>query len=136
MSYEYFLQAHRNQESQEISTENILSIFKDHITQKDESYIDLQFEDGNSCTIYMDTAGATVNSFMISRPGYSRQLGECLYQVMLLGNFVFFEPDGKQPLILNSTTEDHLPEGMTEALGKPAIAESLEEFLELYFNNR
>lgn len=55
---------------------------------------------------------------------------------MLLGNFVFFEPDGKQPIIVNPATESHLPVAMSETLGKPAVAESLDDFLVLYFNNR
>jgi len=136
MSYEYFLQAHLHQDAQEIPTESILLIFKDYIIAKDESYIDLQFEEGNSCTIYIDTTGSTVDNFMVSRPCYSKQLGECLYQVMLLGNFVFFEPDGKHPIILSLATEAHLPIDMIETLGKPAVAEGMNDFLELYFNNR
>jgi hypothetical protein len=136
MSYEYFLQAHLNYGSQEISTEKILSIFEEHITAKDESYIDLQFDQENNCTIYIDTKKSTVNGFMVSRPCYCKQLGECLYKVMLLGNFVFFEPDGKHPIIVNPATESHLPVDMSETLGKPAVAKSLDDFLELYFNNR
>jgi len=136
MAYEYFLQAHLLQDSQEIATESILSIFKDYISAINDNYIDLKFEEGNRCTIYIDTKDSTVSHLMVSRPCYSRQLGQCLYQVMQLGNFVFFEPDGKQPIILNSAVEAHLPEDMIEALGKPAVAEDLEAFLELYFKNR
>jgi hypothetical protein len=136
MSYEYFLQAHIHQDSQLIPTESILSIFRDYTTSKDDTYIELQFDEENSCTIYIDTNDETVDSFMVSRPCYSRQLGECLYKVMLLGNFVFFEPDGKQPIIVNAETESHLPVDMTEAIGKPVVAKSLDDFLELYFNNR
>jgi len=136
MSYEYFLQAHLYQDSQEISTESILTVFRKYIIAKDETYIDLQFDEENSCTIYIDTNDTTVSGFMVSRPCGSKQLGECLYQIMQLGNFVFFEPDGKQPLLVDAATENHLPEDMIESLGKPALAKSLDEFLELYFNNR
>lgn len=136
MSYEYFLQAHIRQNSQSIPTESILSIFRDYTTSKDDTYIELQFDEENSCTIYIDTNDETVDHFMVSRPCYCRQLGECLYKVMLLGNFVFFEPDGKQPIIVNTETESHLPFNMCEVLGKPGVARSLDDFLELYFNNR
>jgi hypothetical protein len=30
----------------------------------------------------------------------------------------------------------HLPEDMIESLGKPVVAKNLDNFLELYFNNR
>lgn len=136
MSYEYFLQAHLNQDLQEIPTESILAIFKKYITAREDSYIDLEFEEGNSCTIYMDTTSSTITGFMISRPCYSRRLGECLYEVMLLGNFVFYEPEGKTPIITNPATEEHLPIDMVESLGNPTIGKSKESFLELYFNNR
>jgi hypothetical protein len=136
MSYEYYLQAHLNQDFQEISTERILAIFKEHITAQDEGYIDLKFDDINRCTIYLDMQNATISSFMVSRPCGSKQLGVYLYEVMLLGNFVFYEPDGKHPIIVNPATAAHLPPDMIETLGEPAVAENLEGFLELYFNNR
>ncbi|PZR08784.1 MAG: hypothetical protein DI539_22475 [Flavobacterium psychrophilum] len=136
MLYEYYLQAHLNQDFQEVSTESVLAIFKDYITAREASYIDLEFEEGNSCTIYMDTTNLMTTGFVISRPCYSRRFGECLYEVMLLGNFVFFEPDGKAPIIISPAAEEHLPIDMVESLGKPAIGKSKESFLELYSNNR
>ncbi len=136
MSYEYYLQAHLEEDVQEIPTASILSIFENFIVAKDEDYISLEFEEGNSCDIYMNTTDPSISSFMVSRPCDSRQLGKCLYKVMLLGNFVFYEPDGKGPIIVSSATEAHLPADMIESLGKPAIAGSEEQFLELYFNNR
>lgn len=135
MSYEYFVQAHLNQDFQEISTERILSVFKKHITRQDATYIDLTFDEINGCTIYIDTQEPTTSGFTVSRPCGSKQLGVYLYEVMLLGNFVFYEPDGKHPIIINPTTAAHLPPDMMETLGEPAVADSLDAFLELYFNN-
>lgn len=136
MSYEYFLQAHLHEDLQQIPTADILSIFEDFIVSREENYIQLEFEEGNSCGVYIDTMDPFVSGFSVDRPCYSKQLGECLYKVMLLGNFVFFEPDGKGPIIVSPATEAHLPADMIETLGNPAIAESKESFLELYFNNR
>jgi hypothetical protein len=136
MSYEYYIQAHIDQDGQEIPTVQVLSIFEPFIIEKEDSYIELQFAEDEKCTIYLDTNSTTISHFMVSRPCGSKQLGECLYQVMLLGNFVFFEPDGKRPILVNSATEAHLPTDMMEVLGKPLVAKNLEDFLELYFNNR
>jgi hypothetical protein len=135
MSYEYFLQAHLNCEPQEIPTEKILAIFEKYITEKGDSHIDLEFDQENSCTIYIDTVESAVNGFMVSRP-CSGKLVECLYQVMSLGNFVFFEPDGKSPIVLTENAKHHLPGDMIEALGEPSIAGNWDKFLELYENNR
>ena len=135
MSYEYYLQAHLNQEAEEIQTEKILSIFREYIKKRGENFIDIEFDDANSCTIYIDTDEPTASHLMVSRP-CGGKLGECIYQVMQLGNFVFFEPDGKSAIILTEETSNHLPEDMIEALGPPLIAGNKEAFLELYATNR
>lgn len=136
MSYEYYLQAYLREDFQQIPTASILSILEDFIVSREKSYIGLEFEEGNGCGIYINVTDPFVSGFSISRPCYSKLLGECIYKVMLLGNFVFFEPDGKGPIILSPATEAHLPVDMIESLGKPGIAETEERFLELYFNNR
>lgn len=135
MSYEYFLQAHLHQEAQKIPTERILSIFKHYIVAKDKAYIDLLFDESNSCTIYLDTEEPDNSGFMVSRP-CSAKLGECLYKVMLLGNFIFFEPDGKYIIAVSPSVEAHLPKDLIETSGKPVVVESLEDFLKLYHSNR
>jgi hypothetical protein len=135
MSYEYFIQAHLHQDSQKIPTESILSIFKRYIVAKDKTYIDLHFDESNRCTIYLDTEEPDNSGFMVSRP-CGVKLGECLYEVMLLGNFVFFEPDGKYMITVAPSVEAHLPADMIETLGKPVVAKSQEDFLKLYHNNR
>lgn len=135
MSYEYFLQAHCNGKPQEISTGKILAILNAYITEKGEDYVDLQFDKENSCTIYFDANGSTVDSLMVSRP-CSGKLAECLYQIMLLGNFVFLEPDGKSPIVLMAETIGHLPPGIIEAFGPPSVAADMDAFLALYPDNR
>lgn len=135
MSYEYYLQAHLHQDDQQVPTERILAIFGDYINGKDNNYIDLYFDNENSCTIYIDTADAVCSGFMVSRP-CGGKLGECLYDVMLLGNFVFYEPAGIHMITVDPAVEAHLPEDMIDTFGKPAVAQSREHFLELYHNNR
>jgi hypothetical protein len=135
MSYEYFLQAHIDQGSQEISTERILSIFREYIVAGGDTYIDLRFDERNSCTIYLDVSEPTVSGFMVSRP-CGGKLGDCLYEVMQLGNFVFFEPEGKHMIAARAFSATHLPEDMVETLGEPVLGETRESFLALYSNNR
>lgn len=136
MSYDYFMQAHVHGEAQEIPTEKFLRIFEKYISQKDDNYIDLYFDELNSCTVYMDTGEPTNSGITINRPCADERLIRCLYAVMQLGNFVFYEPDGKHMIALSIETEQHLPEDMVETLGKPLVAEGWEAFLEAYTNNR
>lgn len=135
MSYEYFLQAHLHREAQEVPTERILSIFSDYIIVKDKTFIDVRFDESNSCTVFMDTEEAYNTGLMVSRPCGGR-LGDCFYAVMQLGNFVFYEPDGVHVIVVNAEVIAHMPEDMIAALGTPVVGETLDQFLELYNNNR
>jgi len=136
MSYEYFLQAHLLGEDQPIATAGIVQIFAPYITHREETFIDLEFDDRNQCTVYFDQESPTTSHITISRPCGDQRLGVCLYEIMQLGNFVFFEPDGKRPILLTQDAIEHMPPDMIESLGNPVIARNKEEFLEFYFNNR
>lgn len=136
MSYEYFLQAHLHGQDQPIATARIVEVFAPYITQREETFIELEFDDSNSCTIYLDQESPTTSQITISRPCADQRLGACLYEVMQLGNFVFFEPDGTHPILLTQGSLEHIPSDMIDSLGDPVIARNKEEFLEFYFNNR
>jgi hypothetical protein len=136
MSYDYFLQAYLHKDDQEISTEKILRIFERFITKKEDGCIEVQFDDKNSCTVYMETEKPFIDNITINRPCSGEEFPRCLYEIMQLGNFIFFEPDGNYPIILNPETEEHLPEDMVESLGKPKVADGLESFSQLLANAR
>ncbi len=136
MSYDYFLQAHSNKDFQEIPIESILQVFERFITAKGEGYFDVQFDDLNGCTIYMETEEPVTSAININRPCSGEEFTNCLYQLMKLGNFVFFEPNGNYPIILNPETEKHLPDDFLETLGKPVVADSLESFSTFLQNAR
>jgi len=136
MSYEYFLQAHLLGENQPIATDKIVQVFAPYIADRGESFLDLAFDDSNQCTIYLDLESPTTSHLTISRPCGDPRLGECLYEVMQLGNFVFFEPDGRHPILLTQSAIENMPPDMIDSLGEPVVARNKNEFLEFYFNNR
>jgi hypothetical protein len=136
MSYEYYLQACENQGPQEVPTQKVLKIFEPYIVKRDSTCLDLEFDIQNHCTIYLDTDAPMTDGMMISRPCGAEALVRCLYEVMQLGYFVFYEPDGDAPITLLPETEAHLMEGMVESLGAPAVAASWEEFYKLWKKNR
>ena len=136
MSYDYYLQAHLNQDSQNISADSILKILEEYVTRKGEGFVDLQFDKDNSCTFYFEIDEPFTNSININRPCSGEEFMRCIYRIMQLGNFVFFEPDGKYSIILNEKIKTELPEDMIEGLGEPAVANDFEEFQQLLLNNR
>ena len=102
---------------------------------KGDGFVDLAFEDVNHCMVYLDVDETVVSGMTINRPCQAG-LGECIYRIMRLGNFVFFEPDGKHMIMLDPAVEEHLPEDMIDGLGKPVVGADLADFLALYESNR
>ncbi len=134
MGHSIFLQAHFQGGSQNIPTSDVLACFSPFITARKDAWIDLQFTETDSCTIYFDTTSPSINHLMVSRPCGDKQLFCCLFQVMKLGNFVLFEPGVDRFIVLREEVIAHLPEGMAEALGKARVAPDIESFLEAYEN--
>lgn len=132
MSYDYFLQAHIEGDDQVVMTSEVLRIFQPYASEIADNYVDLDFGDAGSCTIFMEVSSPFISGININCPCSAKELVDCLYDVMVLGNFVFFEPDGKNVIVLNKETIGHLPVGMTDSLGEAVVAESRDAFRQLY----
>ena len=131
MGHEIFLQAHFQGGSQSIPTSDVLACFSPFITARKDAWMDLEFTETDSCTVYFDTTSPSISHLMVSRPCGDKQLFRCIFQVMKLGNFVLFEP-GVDRFICREEVIPHLPEGMAEALGEARIAANWESFIEAY----
>lgn len=131
MAYEYFLQAYLNQKPQSIPRDTIFLLLTKYISKEGENFVDIRFDANNHCTVYVDTTSEYIGSLTFSRPSSVLQLSELIYQLMLAGNFIFFEPDGKYPIALSANVEHHLPPDMIEGLGQPKIATTKEMFFKL-----
>ena len=68
---------------------------------------------------------------MISHPCVHEDLDKVIYEIMGLGNFVFFAPDGIHPIVLEEEVIDNLPEEMVNLIGEPKIAKDFSEFSKL-----
>lgn len=84
MAYEYFLQSSENKEPQQVSIDRVLAVFAPFIVKRDATYIDLEFDEMNRCTVYLEMGGPGTDSLMISRPCGVEALVRCIYEVMRL----------------------------------------------------
>ena len=134
MGHSLHLQAHINGGSQEIPTKEVLACFSEFIAAQDDTAIYLEFSEEDSCTIYLCTTGPSIDHLTVSRPCGDDRLPECLFQVMQLGNFVFFEPGADRFIIPDEAVIQHMPEGMAEALGTAWIATDLDSFMKAYYS--
>lgn len=132
MGANIFLQAHVNGGSQDIPTKDVLDCFAGFIAAQEDTFIELEFEEQESCTIFMDTTGPNIDNLMVSRPCSDDVLGPYLFRIMLLGNFVLFAPGLDSFIVSNEDVIGHMPEGMAEALGEARIASDLESFMKAY----
>jgi hypothetical protein len=136
MSYDYFLQGCLDHNPQPLPTGRILAIFEPFIVDRGPDYIELAFDDKQHCTIFMDTQAPANDCINVHRPCAGEPFVRCLYQVMQLGNVVFFELDGIKAITLYPGMEQHLLKGMLQSVGTLAVAENWEAFWQLWQNNR
>jgi hypothetical protein len=136
MSYDYFLQACLNTNPHQIPTERILAIFEPYIVNKRPDYLEVEFEQNNHCTIFMDTEAPGNDCINVHRPCGGEPFVRCLYEIMQLGHVVFFELDGIKAITLSSEMGKHLLDGMLDSMGPPVVASSWKEFRQLWQDNR
>jgi hypothetical protein len=134
MSHDIFLQAHMHGGSQKILTSEVLKCFSEFIAYKHPTYIDVEFTEEDSSTIFFKTTRKTITGMMVNRPCGDRGLARCLFRVMQLGNFVLFEGGAERFIVLREEVIPHLPEGMAEALGEARITPDIDSFIEAYEN--
>ena len=134
MGRDVYFQAHLDGGPEGLLAEDILGCFADYISDKADNFVGLTFSEQDGRGIYIDTGSETVNGFTVSRPGVVPALGECLYRVMKLGNFVMFEAGELPTVVVDEKVVEHLPVGMVEALGEPRVAGDLKAFMDIWEN--
>lgn len=135
MSYDFFWNAHLNGQPQQIPTGKFLAIFEKYIVNRDENAVDLCFDDGESCVVYMNSLDAGFDGMMTSSCCHEQFL-QCMFELMQLGNFIFYEPDGKGSITTEPDIEKHLLPGMTESIGNVQVGADWQSFRHLIINNR
>lgn len=131
MSHEIFFQAYENGMDQPIPTEAIIGCFKPYIKLSDKEWLDLEFDQSNSTTIYIDIESDEISHFMVSRPCKNKRLDECIFNIVKMGNFVSFEPGIPFAIIFKESSREHIPAEMIESFAD-AGGIKLFHSLELY----
>jgi hypothetical protein len=132
MSHDIFVQAHLNGGWQQIPTEEVLACFAPFIKQREDTFVDLEFDEYNSSTLYFEATRPTRTGFMLNRPCGDERLFECVFKVMHLGNFVLYEGGPERFIVLKEETIAHMPKDMVEALGEANITPDFESFMDAY----
>ncbi|MCL2365093.1 MAG: hypothetical protein FWC71_10575 [Defluviitaleaceae bacterium] len=122
MSKEWYLQAYNNGDPQFIPHAQIHAVLSKYPIRIEEAYVVVTIPEGN-VDFYMDCPNE-ISDIMIAKPLVSPNLNQIIYEIMQCGRFIFFAPDAKFPIVLDSEVMDHLPIDMLDALGKPKLADN------------
>ena len=127
MSTEFYVQLFESGNEKLIDSKKIAEIIeKRNFIKKDDNY-EVIFANQNSTTLQICSS----NCLTVSRPCKDEALGNLLFEIMALDNFILYTPEGLYPIVLDESVIANLPEGMIEAIGNPKIAKEKKEFYDL-----
>ena len=127
MSTEFYVQLFESGNEKLIDSKKIAEIIeKRNFIKKDDNY-EVIFANQNSTTLQICSS----NCLTVLRPCKDEALGNLLFEIMALDNFILYMPEGLYPIVLDESVIANLPEGMIEAIGNPKIAKEKKEFYDL-----
>ena len=128
MSAEWFIQAHEHGDDQPIRTDLVNACLNGWSCVFNDGSVDVVFDRADSSTFFYGHTEPHISELMISRPCRHSGLTGILFDIMKLGNFVFYAPDAEFPIVLDEAVIKELPPDMLDAMGTPKIASIREEF--------
>ena len=122
MSSEAFVYFLRDGEPSTVSSQRVREAFGAFLTEGGGYDWHLHYDDENNCDVMLKVDDADPNliqNLTMIRPCADVRLWDALASVLHLGHAALFFSSGPPLLIADAKTAQHLPEGMTESLGKP-----------------
>lgn len=114
-----------------IDTKKVTEIIERRNFIKKDDYYEVIFDNENSTIINISSSLNQLSSITVSRPFLDKELGNLLFEIMALDNFILYAPEGHYPIVLYKKVISNLPEGMIETIGTPMIAKDKKEFNDL-----
>ncbi len=124
MSFDIFIQWFQDGEPAGVLVEQVRSTLGSALVAEDEHGWQLSFGPDCESDLYLSFVGdndqSRVSGVTVNRPCAHEMLWEALFELMSLGNGVFYFPDAR-PLVRSPSAVDHLPADMVESLGEPEV---------------
>jgi hypothetical protein len=124
MSFDIFIQSHRDGDVYWIPSSEMHRRFAGHIEREEPGFWSLTFNNGQEHGEVFTDAGDLSNGFMVARPPHSLQFWEIIAGILRDFPCVLFwpPPKGTCPIVGRLDTISHLPAGMVEDLGVPIVS--------------
>lgn len=131
MSSEFYVQSFESGNEKLIDTKKVTEIIERRNFIKKDDYYEVIFDNENSTIINISSSLNQLSSITVSRPCLDKELGNLLFEIMALDNFILYALEGHYPIVLYKKVISNLPEGMIETIGTPMIAKDKKEFNDL-----
>ena len=131
LSSEFYVQLFESGNEKLIDTKKVTEIIERRNFIKKDDYYEVIFDNENSTIINISSSLNQLSSITVSRPCLDKELGNLLFEIMALDNFILYAPEGHYPIVLYKKVISNLPEGMIETIGTPMIAKDKKEFNDL-----
>ena len=129
MSFDIFFQCLENGDNGEFPVALFERGFRPFAEHWDADHVFLKYPDGGMGEIYAETAGETMNGFMISHAPAHPEFWQALFELLRETSSCLFWPGGGQ-VIARSSTRDHPAPDMIEALGEPSLVSSPQQIID------
>src|SRR5438046_261634 len=120
--YEVYLQCFEHGQPAGIPRAIVRSAFP-IVSECDSDHWHVDYSEFNSCDVAVATVDndpESIHYLCVERPCVDPRLWDGLFELMRLGNVVFWSPDS-DPLIASASAGEHMPPDMIEVLGQPQV---------------
>jgi hypothetical protein len=130
MSFDIFFQIfYGNDDAMGVSLEIIEREFGRYTVKKEPKCWILAYPGGGRCELYVDSAQAFVDHFMIARPPNSPEFWRSLFVILNQTSGCLHWPGGGC-VIAQPSVRDYLPSRMLKGLGEPIVVRTPEQILD------
>ncbi len=123
MSIEIYVQGFSGGQPDGIGTREVLAAFGTALVPGPGDRYRLVYDAENDCEVAVTEEAGRAMSLCLFRPCDHPGLWQSLFALLTQGPYVLYAPGGEAPVAVRPDVSGALPEGMSDALGSPVLAE-------------
>ena len=133
MSIEYYIEGFLHESHKGIDINRVIHCFQPTIEEAEDSFYTLNYDELNSCEMSLSIEQGEVTSICIHNPCDHERLDQDIIQLLRVGPYVLFAPDGNALIVGSEEIRKSVPADMVEELGQPIVVEAGAVFSKLLF---
>jgi hypothetical protein len=123
-----FVQWFENHKSAGVPRDALRKAFGPLLEEPEADYWRIPCDAGNACTFFLEPFGPdSVHQFVVQQCCHDSSLWDSLLTVLGLGNAILYSPGCSTAFIADEGVMQHLPPGLLDKLGIPAVVRNAQE---------